>query len=290
MILTVFICCYSTATDKIFNEIFTPKRYHFNMFEIFHTIFKYREKESPDKLGLFPEAVHVNAMPERRYLWTSRILVVLACLSISLNMMLASTIYILLPQRTAQPKLLRINDYFSELQQIQPAELYVSVNDLVAEEHIYKYIQLRYTITNDYDEIKRRWGEYSTVYWYSDPTVYSDFEKTELRQNFDQFRTQSLTRKVDVEWIRIMATGVWQVQFRTSDYTPTSKTPKVNIWRATMRIGYGPVPFRNRDDLAKNPYGFRIWNYSLGYLGTQERSSHYLDVSKESIDKVLENR
>lgn len=32
-----------------------------------------------------------NAMPERRYLWTSRILVILAAISMSINMMLALT-------------------------------------------------------------------------------------------------------------------------------------------------------------------------------------------------------
>ena len=70
------------------------------MFDIFHTIFKYKEKESPDVLGLYPERVHVTAMPERRYLWTSRILVIIASMSICINIMLASTIYLLLPQRT----------------------------------------------------------------------------------------------------------------------------------------------------------------------------------------------
>ena len=73
------------------------------MFDIFKTIFKYKEKESPDKLGKYPEAVHVNAMPERRYLWTSRILVIISSISISLSMMLASTVYLLLPQRGAAP-------------------------------------------------------------------------------------------------------------------------------------------------------------------------------------------
>ena len=73
------------------------------MLEIFNTVFKYKEKQSPDQLGFYPERVHVNAMPERRYLWTSRVLVILACLSICLNMMLAATIYLLLPQRTVQP-------------------------------------------------------------------------------------------------------------------------------------------------------------------------------------------
>ena len=106
------------------------------MFEIFNTIFKYKEKQSPDQLGLYPERVHVEAMPERRYLWTSRVLVILTCLGISFNMMLAATIYLLLPQRTVYPRLFQINKYFSMLEQVQPAEINYPVSDLITEEHI----------------------------------------------------------------------------------------------------------------------------------------------------------
>ena len=59
------------------------------MFDIFNTVFKYKEKSSPDKLGVYPERVHIKAMPERRYLWSSRVLVIMAVFSICLNMILA---------------------------------------------------------------------------------------------------------------------------------------------------------------------------------------------------------
>ena len=78
------------------------------MLDIIQTIFKYREKKSPDQLGYYPERVHVNAMPERRYLWTSRLLVIISCLSISVSMMLASAIYLLLPQRGVKKDLLKL--------------------------------------------------------------------------------------------------------------------------------------------------------------------------------------
>jgi hypothetical protein len=86
------------------------------MLDIFQTIFKYKEKRSPDKLGFFPERVHVGAMPERRYLWTSRLLVIVSCMSICLSMILATTIYLLLPQRGAYPRLLQTNRHFSQLE------------------------------------------------------------------------------------------------------------------------------------------------------------------------------
>ena len=133
------------------------------MWDIFNTVFKYKEKESPDKLGLYPESVHVDAMPERRYLWTSRILVIVACMSISFNMMLASIIYLMLPQRSAYPRLLYINDYFSQLEQLQPQERRISATDLITEQHIYNYIMLRHAIPEDFDELNEKWAPYSTL-------------------------------------------------------------------------------------------------------------------------------
>ena len=168
------------------------------MFEIFNTIFKYKEKQSPDQLGLYPERVHVEAMPERRYLWTSRVLVILSCLSISFNMMLAATIYLLLPQRTVYPRLFQINKYFSMLEQVQPAEINYPVSDLITEEHITEYIMLRYIVTSDYDELITRWAKGNTLYWYSARDVYDDFAKNDVQNNIMQFREKSLQRDVEI--------------------------------------------------------------------------------------------
>ena len=257
----------------------------FQMLDIFNTIFKYKEKESPDKLGLYPESVHVDAMPERRYLWTSRILVVVACMSISFNMMLASTIYLMLPQRSSYPRLLYINDYFSKLDQIEPQERRISATDLITEQHIYNYIMLRHVIPQDFDELRDKWAPYDTLYWYSTRGVYDDFAKREAQYSMDQFRNLSLRRDVKIQWIEVMSAGVWQAQFLTYDYVRNNPEPIVNIWRAVIRIGYGQPAFRNRNDLAKNPFGFIVSNYSLGYMGTPETSAHYLETAKELRDR-----
>lgn len=259
------------------------------MFDIFHTIFKYKEKQSPDTLGLYPERVHVESMPERRYLWTSRVLVILACLSISFNMMLASTIYVLLPQRTVKPRLFQINNYFSMLEQVQPGEINFPVSDLITEEHITEYIMLRYIVTADYDELVRRWAKGSTLYWYSARDVFDNFAKNDVAFNIMQFREKSLQRDVEIEWIKPLAKGLWQVQFRTLDYLPEYDYPVINIWRATMRITYVRIPFAKREDGILNPFGFLVNNYSLAYHGTPETSAHYLETAKK-VTEELYNR
>lgn len=257
------------------------------MFDIFHTVFRYKEKESPDDLGYFPLRVHTEAMPERRYLWTSRVLVIMASISICINMMLACTIYLMLPQRSVYPKLFTINKYFSELEQVQPAELYYPVTDLVAEQYITEYIYLRYIITNDYDEIRSRWAKGSRFFWYSSSAVYENFAKNDAEYSIMLFRDRGLRRDVQIDWIRPLATSVWQVQFQTMDYLPTQTEPTIHIWRATMRIAFVNIPFKNRDDAIINPFGFMVNNFSLAYLGTPETSAHYLEISKQASERLI---
>lgn len=256
------------------------------MFDIFHTLFKYKEKESPDKLGYYPERVHVDAMPERRYLWASRVLVILSCLSINVNMMLACTIYLMLPQRTVVPRLLQINKYFSVLEQTQPSEKPYPVTDLIAEQHITNYIILRHTITSDFDEMMSRWAVGQTLYWYSDPSVFKDFSDNDVKYSLMQFREKSIRRKVQIEWVRPLTKGLWQAQFLTYDTFPEYDFPIVNIWRATMRIAYSKIPFRRKDDIIKNPFGFLVKNYSLAYSGNPEMPAHYLERAKEVTEAM----
>lgn len=260
------------------------------MFDIFHTIFKYKEKESPDILGLYPERVHVPAMPERRYLWTSRVLVILACLSICVNMILASTIYLLLPQRTVRPQLFQINKYFSMLELVQPAEINFPVTDLITEEHITNYIMLRYIITPDYDELVSRWSPGSTIYWYSSAAIFQEFSQNDVKYNIMQFRERSLIRDVEIDWIKPQARGLWQVQFRTLEYSPDDEKPTVTIWRANMRVSYFKIPFSRKSDAINNPFGFVITNFSLGFHGTPEGSGHYLETAKKVTESIYKRR
>ena len=90
------------------------------MVSILGTLFKYKEKESPDVLGYFPERVHVDAFPERRYLWTSRFLVMLTCLSICFNMLIACIIYLLLPEQHVQPRLFVLDNDVNQVKVLEP--------------------------------------------------------------------------------------------------------------------------------------------------------------------------
>lgn len=254
------------------------------MRDIFNTLFRYKDKKSPDKLGLYPIAVHIASMPERRYLWTSRILVILACISISFNMMLASGIYLLLPQRGAIPQLLYTDKDFSKLEKMQPNERNISADNLIIEQIIEKYIRLRHEITFDPLKLADRWSKNSEFYWLSAPMNYQDFTnkyKDNVYTYIANFETKFRRREVKVQWIRHLSGEIWQAQFEIKNFLLNSDEPQTAMWRAYLRIREFEIDFENKPAIIGNPFGIRVQNYSLAYFGTDQKSEDYLSLARK---------
>ena len=244
------------------------------MVSILGTLFKYKEKESPDALGYFPERVHVDAFPERRYLWTSRFLVIATCLSICFNMLLACIIYLMLPCFHVEPMIFRINSDMNQLELMQRDERYYYASELIAEQYLRDYIMLRYTVTEDYAELKDRWRKNSILYWYSTAEVFQDFENQDARIVDGQFKSIGLQRYVEIIWTKHLSLSLWMVEFKTYDITNNNPKPKIDLWRAIVRVGYdGGLRFRRIEDRLLNPYGFLVYSYTLSYLGDANHGS-----------------
>ncbi|HCU58583.1 MAG TPA: hypothetical protein DIC64_01220 [Alphaproteobacteria bacterium] len=248
------------------------------MFDIFRTLFRYKEKESPDELGAFPVKVHVEAFPERRYLWTSRLLVILTGLSICVNVVLVLTIYLMVPSIKVSPQFFSINKYFSQVEQVQPHVLRYPVTDLVTEQYIKEYLYLRYTIGSDAETLISSWTEGSPLYWYSSPQVYNDFKTSEMEANLKLFRS-GLRRYIDIQWIKPLSHGLWQTQFATYEMFP-GQEPSIVYWRATIRVAYANLQFEDKDDRIMNPYGFAVQSYSLAYHGAEGDNESYMDTAR----------
>ncbi len=246
------------------------------MFDIFHTLFRYKEKESPDELGAYPVRVHVTAFPERRYLWTARLLVILTGLSICFNMILVLSIYLMIPSIKVKPMFFHINKYFSEIEIVEPSEVKYPVSDLITEQYIREYLYMRYTMTTDAEDMIERWRRDSKLYWYSTAPVYNAFESSEMRSNIAQFK-KGLQRYIQIQWVKPLLRGLWQAQFATYETMP-GKTPSIVYWRATMRVVYAKLNFEEKDDRIMNPYGFLIASYSLAYHGAEGDNESYIDT------------
>lgn len=251
------------------------------MLNFLKNIFKYKQKRSPDKLGFYPEKVHTNAIPERRYLWTSRLLVIFAAISICLNIALGSTIYILLPQRSSAPRLLQKDPYLSQLRLLTRQEVWASPKDMLLESYVREYVTIRHTVTSKYDDLKRQWQQGSRFYWMSSEEVYKEFASENFDQLLHAYQSGGFTRRVNIEWARPIANGLWIVRFATHDYYSGSKTPVVNIWHAYLRTVLALIDYNNKSLRYGNPFGVRIISYSLSYIGTPDDVAGYLQKIQE---------
>lgn len=249
------------------------------MLDLLSTVFKYRQKRSPDKLGLYPEKVHTKAIPERRYLWTSRLLVIFASLSISFNMILASSLYVLLPQRGSDARLLVKDNNFNQLKLLKKQELNIAPKDLLFEGFIREYVMTRHIITSQYDELKDRWGVGSRFYWMNSPEVYKEFSSEDIGQLIASYQNNDFVRDVDIEWAYPISHGLWVVRFATYDFYKSSKIPVVNIWHAYIRSALALIDYNNKSLRNQNPFGFRVFSYSLSYIGSPNNVVGYMQTA-----------
>ncbi len=259
---------------------------------LFTTLFRYREKKSPDKLGRYPQEVNIAAMPERRYLWTARVLVIFSAMSFSLTIMLALTLYLLLPLRGGKANLLSANPYLSSLDKVEPLEKNVNPMDVVTEQYIEKYIKLRHEIPKNLADLLYRWERGSEFYWLSSVGVFQEFSNKATYDYMTNLINQGLIRTVEIEWMKRLTNTLWQVQFHTVTSTHQQPDQKmVVIWRAYLRVEYEEYDLDDELDsfrqngILKNPFGFKIKRYSIAYVGTPEEPLSYLEIAKRAREQ-----
>ncbi|MBQ8677088.1 MAG: type IV secretion system protein [Alphaproteobacteria bacterium] len=236
------------------------------MFEGIVALFHYKDAQSPDKLGLYPAVCHINAMPERRYLWSSRILVILGAINICFTVILSLTIYLLIPLEGAKPHLLRQQN--DELRNMPSTMVQTSALGLQSESFIRQYISLRHTLPDSYVDLHTRFSEKSLFRAYNSSDVWGKF----LTQ-FDIDKLRKYLRKgyrstVIIDDITPLGNGLYQVRFRnliTKNGQPTSSS---SAWQAHLRIAYeGYAPDAPLAAYELNPFGFHVVSYALNYNG-----------------------
>lgn len=229
---------------------------------IFKFLFSTLEDNSNDKLGVYPEKVHVGAMPERRYLKTSRIMTFMAAGLLCGTIMLTFILYMLSPQLRSEPLLLTMDKRFYKLEPVQASVVWVPSNILLAEEHIKQYIMLRHTIVSDIDEMQDRWNqENSLLKWFSTKEAFSAF-LTEKEVNMARM-AEGLTTEVNIRFIQRIGNGLWMAEFETIEHMPEEEQPNIQRWRALLEAGFQRRGYPNRDERIKNPLDFLVQKYSL---------------------------
>ena len=229
---------------------------------IFKFLFSTIEDDSNDKLGVYPEKVHVNAMPERRYLKASRIMTFIAAALLCGTIILTFCLYMLSPQLRSEPLLLVMDKRFYKLEPVQPSIVWIPSNLLLTEEHIKQYIMLRHTIVSDIDEMQDRWNEENSLLkWFSSPAAFSSF-LAEKAVNMARM-AEGLTSEVNIRFIIRIGNALWLAEFETIEHMPEEEHPNIHRWRALIEAGFKKRGYPNRDERIKNPLDFLVDKYSL---------------------------
>lgn len=242
------------------------------MFDLFYTLFKYKEKAQKDELGYYPEKVNVRAFPERRYLWTSRFFVIVSCISLCLNIILSGTIILLIPLKKVDVMPLRLDDVRYQVVTMGKAEDIEFAGNLVTEGQVEKYVIQRYTIEDNFDEFNRRTGEGEFLHLASDDIVYKNFEEKELPY-FTALHKQGIRRKIDIQQIYPVSFDFWQARFATIDTIPNEEEPMIKYWIATIRMYFNFSKYEDKDQGLKNPFGLTVTEFDLSYLGSNIKST-----------------
>lgn len=239
--------------------------------QIFSTIFRYRDKKSPDRLGLYPERCHIKAFPERRYLWTSRLLVIWAAISISITVMLTMTVYLLLPARGVQPLLYELHN--GALSKVQSLNIKIDQGKLLTESLITEYVKIRHTLPTKRVSLSYQWNENSLFHAYCSNEVYAQFMAQFNKDKLTKYIRQKIKHHVVIDEVINIFGNLYKVRFRTITTTPQSEQPNITLWNAYLRAGYISWNKNNPPkEYLLNPYGFKVFYYEYGYAGKDKNN------------------
>ena len=235
---------------------------------IFQFLFSKADESTNDKLGAYPEKVHVRAMPERRYLKTSRTMTLTAAGLISSMVILTFVAYMLAPLLRAQPLLMAIDKRFYKLEPLEASTVYVSANELFLELYIQEYIRLRHTYIADADVMNERWGDRSYFFWFSDRGLYTQFA-AERDAKFQEILS-GLTSEVSIRFVKKIQTPLWVAEFDTVEHRPEEEFPVRKRWRAYLEVGFKSRPYPSQEERLKNPFDFTVLSYKVGSRALRE--------------------
>ncbi len=249
----------------------------------FSVVFKYREKKSPDVLGKYPEAVHVNAFPERRYLWTSRFLVICASFSLSLTIFLSITIYLLIPQRGAMPSLWVEQKMTSSLSAVNKQEVWVTADKLMEENTVRRYVKLRHKFNSEHNRQMNLWETDSEFFELSTPKIYNEFVR-----NMDYAKVASLisigmNREVEIEYAEKMESGMWAVRFNTITSFEGNLDKLKEFWLAYIKVAYKKQDVNDKRT-AYNPLNIKVIDYTLAYVGNDKKQETHMELARKAAE------
>lgn len=252
------------------------------------SFFSRHKAESPDVLGAYPENMQIRAIPERRYLKTSRLLALFVILNVAVLIAL-SGLFVYYANR-ANVSISGANSLYlfaidTEQKVLKPSEYYrmrVSSLQLMTESIVRNYIIQRHSVLWNDDEMRRRWNSpQSFVLNYSAPKLFNEFRKGDALTFLNESRSNSVTKDVHLYDLKLLKNNLWHGIFEVFDMPipdayraicPCDDNSEACLackrQHAAKRRRY-QVYLRTRMDsepTKANPLGITVYEYHLMYM------------------------
>ncbi|MGD9638141.1 MAG: VirB8/TrbF family protein [Alphaproteobacteria bacterium] len=218
------------------------------------------EQENGSQDSEYLSSYSAESLAERRYLWTARAFALVSVVSFLCNIVLIITIFQIVPLVRIEPFLVTFSNKERQIVNIRHA-VDLTGNRTVSEAFVRQYILISNTFVDDMEEMKARWLDNGPMQEMSAPAVYQSFLEN-AKKVLAIISSQKLTRDVKILSSNELSKGIWQVEYETTDITPTTEVPTITNWTAQLRIIFRRkrVPFEER---LKNPLGFTVVEFSF---------------------------
>ncbi len=269
---------------------------------IFSSVLKYKEQRTNDALEAYPERLHVSALPERRFLKTSRVLVILALLSIALNfalgfvyMKMASSVHAIIKSPDGQiTRLYQLDPYQKEIKPVDQARAYIPFWQLITESLIMEYMNLRFTVIPNMEEMRYRWSANEKLALYGVEIFNATSAEREITlSNLQKGRIQDVfvySIKHISDNLYVVVYDLFSLKRPLNAMSPCPCLEKdkeclqclrenalqVLRIKAFVRASFD-AKMRTRDHFLKNPYRFNIYEF-ITYPQTIREGDLWTDV------------
>ena len=222
-------------------------------------IFNSDSGKTNDVMGEYPVKLHVPAMPERRYLNTTRIMTLLSIFSICVMMVLAIFLYLLPPQIRSVPRFAAVNSLDNDIQWIGSFSSRAHASYFIVEKLVSDYVVMRRQVVPNVEAMKDHYKEGQDLGIFSSGSTFTAIRNDSSRILRDIER-HGLKRDVKILWAKPLTNGVWRVRYEITDTYRDTVEPEVSSWYAIVTFAFRPGAL-SRSNLMKNPFGFIVTDY-----------------------------
>ena len=185
--------------------------------ESFRNLFYQKSEATKDKLGAYPERMHVRALPERRYLKTARIMTIATLMSLLLNVALAFIIMYVSPRMTTsivtgeRNHIFQADKFFKEIEIVPNSTTKTTWGRLIWDAELDRYVRELFTVLPDKNQMDYIWHEnnFLSLATKSDKTSFALWKQ----QAYELLR-QGINTEVWIHTIHFTrVTGLYEIVF-----------------------------------------------------------------------------